>query len=157
MVRVGIAIYGISPGAALDHQAASLRPALSLRARVSLVKRVRAGDRISYGLRHRFEGDTTVATLPLGYADGVPRRLFANGGGVLLGGRRRPIVGVITMDQLMVDCGDDSVAIGDEAVLIGTQGGESISAGEWAERLDTIGYEVVCGISPRIDRHYTGA
>ena len=157
MVRAGIAIYGISPGAALDQQAASLRPALSLRARVSLVKRVRAGDRISYGLRHRFEGDTTVATLPLGYADGVPRRLFANGGGVLLGGRRRPIVGVITMDQLMVDCGDDSVAIGDEAVLIGTQGGESISAGEWAERLDTIGYEVVCGISPRIDRRYTGA
>ncbi len=155
MVRAGIAIYGISPGTALDQQAASLRPALSLRARVSFVKRVRAGDRISYGLRHRFEGDTTVATLPLGYADGVPRRLYANGGAVLIGGHRRPIVGVVTMDQLMVDCGDDSVAIGDEAVLIGTQGGESISVGEWAERLGTIGYEVVCGISPRIDRRYT--
>jgi len=157
MVRVGIAIYGISPGPALDRHSDALRPALSLRARVSHVKRVRAGDRISYGLRHRFEGDTTVATLPLGYADGVPRRLYAGGCEVLIGGRRRPIVGVVTMDQLMVDCSDDSVAIGDEAVLIGTQGGESISASEWADRLGTIGYEVVCGISPRVDRHYTGA
>jgi alanine racemase len=157
MVRIGIAIYGISPGAALDQQAAALRPALSLRARVSHVKRVRAGDRISYGLRHRFESDTTVATLPLGYADGVPRRLFAGGGEVLVGGRRRPIVGVVTMDHLMIDCGDDSIAIGDEAVLIGEQGGETISANEWADRLGTIGYEVVCGISSRIDRHYIEA
>ncbi|MEP7204115.1 MAG: alanine racemase [Ilumatobacteraceae bacterium] len=157
MVRVGIAIYGISPGAALDRQAAALHPALSLRARVSHVKRVRPGDRISYGMRHRFERDTTVATLPLGYADGVPRRLFAGGGEVLIGGRRRPIVGVVTMDQLMVDCGDDSVAIGDEAVLIGAQGAEAISTAEWADWLGAIGYEVVCGITPRVDRRYTGA
>jgi alanine racemase len=157
MVRAGIAIYGISPGAALDQQAAALRPALSLRARVAHVKRVRAGDRISYGLRHRFDGNTIVATLPLGYADGVPRRLFAAGGEVLVGGRRRPIVGMVTMDQLMVDCGADAVAIGDEAVLIGSQGGEAISASEWGERLGTIGYEVVCGISARIDRRYAPA
>jgi len=96
-----------------------------------------------------------VATLPLGYADGVPRRLFAGGGQVLIDGRRRPIVGVVTMDQTMVDCGDDAVAIGDEAVLIGTQGGDSISATDWADRLGTIGYEVVCGISGRVDRRYT--
>lgn len=151
MVRVGIAIYGISPGPALDQLAAALRPALSLRARVSHVKRVRAGDRISYGLKHRFDSDTTVATLPIGYADGVPRRLSAD---VLIGGRRRAIVGVVTMDQLMVDCGDDAVAIGDDAVLIGRQGDESISASEWADRLGTIGYEVVCGISARIERRY---
>ncbi len=157
MVRAGIAIYGISPGAALDHKAAALRPALSLRARVSHVKRVKAGDRISYGLRHRFDGSTIVATLPLGYADGVQRRLFAGGGQVLIGGRRRPIVGVVTMDQLMVDCGADAVSIGDEAVLIGSQGGESISASEWGDRAGTIGYEVVCGISARIDRRYKGA
>lgn len=157
MVRAGIAIYGISPGDALDRQAAVLRPALSLRARVSHVKRVRTGDRISYGLRHRFDGSTIVATLPLGYADGVPRRLFAGGGEVLIGGRRRPIVGVVTMDQLMVDCGADAVAIGDEAVLIGNQAGESISVSEWGDRLGTIGYEVVCGISARIDRRYTAA
>ena len=156
LVRPGIAIYGISPGAALDALAAALRPALSLRARVSHVKQVRAGDRISYGLRHRFEGITNVATLPLGYADGVPRRLFAAGGEVLIGGRRRPIVGVVTMDQLMVDCGLDAVALGDEAVLIGVQGDEAISAVEWADRLDTISYEVLCGISPRIDRRYSG-
>ena len=129
-------------------------PALSLRARVSHVKRVLAGDRISYGLRHRFERDSTVATLPLGYADGVPRRLYA-GGEVLIGGRRRPIVGVVTMDQLMVDCGDDAVAVGDEAVLIGRQGDESISAEQVADRLGTIGYEVVCGISARIERRHS--
>jgi alanine racemase len=157
MVRAGIAIYGISPGAALDHLTVGLRPALSLRSRVSHVKQVRAGDRISYGLRHRFEGNTIVATLPLGYADGVPRRLFAGGGEVLIGGRRHPIVGVVTMDQLMVDCGADSVAVGDEAVLIGRQGGEAISATEWGDRLGTIGYEVVCGISSRVDRYYTSA
>ncbi len=157
MVRAGIAIYGISPGAALDQLTAGLRPALSLRSRVSHVKQVRAGDRISYGLRHRFDGNTIVATLPLGYADGVPRRLFACGGDVLIGGRRRPIVGVVTMDQMMVDCGADSVTVGDEAVLIGRQGGEAISATEWADRLGTIGYEVVCGISSRIARHHTTA
>ena len=157
MVRPGISVYGISPSDALTQQAAALRPALALRARVSHVKQVRAGDRISYGLRHRFDSDTTVATLPLGYADGVPRRLFAGGGEVLIGGRRRPIVGVVTMDQLMVDCGTEKVAIGDEAVLIGSQGNESITANEWAERLGTIGYEVVCGISGRIERRYTGA
>jgi alanine racemase len=154
MVRIGIAMYGISPGPALDQHAAALRPALTLRARVSHVKKVRAGERISYGLKHRFEGNTTVATLPLGYADGVPRRLFAGGGEVLIGGHRRPIVGVVTMDQLMVDCGNADVALGDEAVLIGRQGGDSITAGEWADRLGTIGYEVVCGISDRIERRY---
>jgi alanine racemase len=76
---------------------------------------------------------------------------------VLIGGRRRPIVGVVTMDHLMVDCGTDEVAIGDEAVLIGNQGDESVTAEEWADRLGTIGYEVVCGISARIERRYTAA
>jgi alanine racemase len=157
MVRAGIALYGISPSAALDQRAGALRPALSLRARVSHVKQVGAGDRISYGLRHRFDRSTTVATLPLGYADGVPRRLFASGGQVLINGLRRPIVGVVTMDQLMVDCGTDAVAVGDEAVLIGEQGGELISAVDWADRLGTISYEVLCGISARIDRRYSVA
>jgi alanine racemase len=157
MVRAGIAVYGISPGAAFAHQAAALRPALSLHARVSHVKHVRSGDRISYGLRHKFDGNTIVATLPLGYADGVPRRLFDVGGEVLIGGRRRPVVGVVTMDQMMVDCGSDGVSLGDEAVLIGDQEGESITAVEWADRLGTIGYEVVCGISARIGRRYSAA
>jgi alanine racemase len=125
---------------------------------VSFVKRVAAGERISYGLRHRFAAESTVATLPLGYADGVPRRLSSTGGAVLIGGRRRPIVGVVTMDQLMVDCGDDAVAAGDEAVLIGRQGSEQITADEWADRLGTIAYEITCGISARVPRsHVDGA
>ena len=119
-----------------------------------MVKRVPAGERISYGLTHRFDRDATVATVPIGYADGVTRRLSATGGEVLIGGRRRHIVGTITMDQLMVDCGDDEVAVGDEVVLIGRQGDETITAEEWAERVDTIAYEVVCGIGPRVPRHY---
>jgi alanine racemase len=137
---------------AKDFSALGLRPALALKAHVAHVKRVHAGERISYGLRHTFTADTTVATLPLGYADGVPRRLHQVGGAVLVGGRRRPIVGVVTMDQLMVDCGDDAVAVGDEAVLLGEQGEERITAADWAEALDTIAYEVVCGISARVER-----
>ncbi len=152
LVRAGIATYGIVPGPGVAHVAGELRPAMALRARVSFVKRVPGGARISYGLRHRFGADTTVATLPLGYADGVPRRLSSTGGAVLIGGRRRPIVGVVTMDQLMVDCGDDPVAAGDEAVLIGRQGTEEVTAQEWASRLDTIAYEVTCGISARVPR-----
>ena len=152
LVRAGIAIYGISPGAGVDHLCAELRPAFSLHARVGHVKRVQAGERISYGLRHTFERDTTVATLPLGYADGVPRRLHAVGGTVLIGGHHRPIVGVVTMDQLMVDCSDDEVNVGDDAVLLGHQGAQSISPAEWATALDTIAYEIVCGISARVER-----
>lgn len=153
MVRSGIAVYGIAPSAALAGRV-DLRPALSLRAEVAMVKRVRAGEGVSYGLRHSFERDTTVATVPIGYADGVPRRLSFTGGEVLVGGRRRPIRGVVTMDQLMVDCGDDDVADGDEVVLIGRQGAEEITAQEWADRVDTIPYEIVCGIGPRVPRFY---
>lgn len=161
LVRTGIAIYGVSPGPGVDHLVGDLRPVMSLKARVSYVKRVAAGSAISYGWRHRFEADTTVATLPIGYADGVPRRLGTlpdrPGADVLIGGRRCPIVGVVTMDQLMVDVGDDAVAVGDEAVLIGEQGGERIRVEEWAQRLGTIGYEIVCGISKRIPRVELGA
>lgn len=153
MVRAGIGVYGLSPGPALA-DCVDLRPAMTLRSQVSMVKRVPAGEGISYGLRHVFDRESTVATVPVGYADGVTRRLGASGGEALVGGRRRPIVGTITMDQLMVDCGDDPVAVGDEVVLIGVQGDERIRAEEWAERLDTIAYEVVCGIGPRVPRRY---
>lgn len=157
LVRTGIAVYGISPGTGVDQAASALRPALSLHARVSHVRRVAAGEGISYGLRHRFERDTTVAVLPIGYADGVPRRLYATGGSVLIGGRPRSIVGVVTMDQLMVDMSDDPVAVGDPAVLLGRQGDAVITAADWAERLGTIGYEVVCGISQRVERRWIPA
>jgi alanine racemase len=152
LVRAGIATYGISPGIGVDQHAANLRPALSLHARASVVRRVAAGERISYGLKHRFTADTTVAVVPLGYADGVPRRSFERGVEVLLGGRRRRVVGVVTMDQFMIDVGDDDVAVGDEVVLIGAQGDGSVTATEWAERLETIAYEIVCGISARVPR-----
>ena len=153
-VRAGIAVYGVSPGPELDEMTAVLRPALTLKARVSFVKRLAQGDRVSYGLRHVIASAAWVATVPIGYADGVRRNLSGTGAAVLIGGRRRQIIGTITMDQLMVDCGDDDVACGDEVVLLGRQGTEEIRAEEWARTLGTIGYEVVCGIGARVPRRY---
>jgi alanine racemase len=154
IVRVGIAIYGIAPSNETEDVASRLRPAMSLHARVSHVQRLAAGEGVSYGLRSKLKKSANIATLPLGYADGVPRRLWSVGGEVLIGGKRCPIVGVVTMDQLMVDCGDFEVKIGDQAVLLGAQGSETISANEIAIRLETIGYEIVCGFSARVPRVY---
>jgi alanine racemase len=157
MARVGIALYGI-PGDAhtnsfgATHQL-DLRPVMSVHARVSHVQRVAAGQGVSYGLKRTMEQDSTVATLLLGYADGVPRGLWESGS-VLIGGIRRPFAGVVTMDQIMVNCTDDAVRIGDEVVLIGAQGSEVISANEWANKMGTIGYEIVCAISARMPRNY---
>lgn len=155
MVRCGIALYGIAPRPNMP-EADGLRPAMALKARVSFAKRVRAGEAVSYGLHHVCEEATVIATVPIGYFDGVPRRFGLVGGEVLIGGRRRPVVGAVTMDQLMVDCGDDDgVHVRDEVVLFGTQGDEEISAWEWAARLDTIAYEIVCGVSTqRVPRRY---
>ena len=150
MVRCGIGIYGLAPSATQLGQF-DLRPALRLETTVALTKRLRAGDRVSYGLRGEVDVDTTVATLPIGYADGVRRSLWRNGT-VLVGGKHRRILGVVTMDQLVIDCGDDAVSIGDEAVLIGKQGDAVISADDWARWLDTINYEIVCGITDRVGR-----
>ena len=128
LVRAGLAIYGYHPNPRCPSRA-DLRPVLSLEARVSHVKRLAAGERVSYGLRYALPADAVVATVPLGYADGVPRRLFETGGRVLVGGALRPIAGVVTMDQLMVDCGPDAdVHPGDEVVLIGRQGHLSVTA-----------------------------
>lgn len=155
LVRVGIGLYGIDPSPALAGRV-PLVPALSLHARVSHVKRVAAGEGISYGLRYRPERDTTIATVPLGYADGLPRRLGELGGTVLVGDRAVPIAGSVTMDQILVDCGDDRVEVGDEVVLLGRQGDVEVRAADWASTLGTIAYEVVCGISPRVPRRYVG-
>jgi alanine racemase len=153
LVRCGISLYGLAPAPSLAARCADLEPAMTLRAEVSYVKQVAAGERASYGLRYRFDRPSWVATVPIGYADGLPRRLGAVGGEVLVGGRRRPIAGTVTMDQILVDCGDDrSVAVGDEVVLIGRQGGQAIGAWEWASLTDTIAYEIVCGISGRVPR-----
>jgi alanine racemase len=156
MVRCGIAVYGIPPAPALRGML-DLRPALRLVSEVSFVKPVPAGEGVSYGLHQRTARDTVVATVPIGYADGLFRGLPLAGGEVLIHGRRHPMIGVVTMDQVMVDCGPavdagDEVRRGDEVVLLGEQGGERIEPDEWAVRLGTIAYEVVCAIGPRVER-----
>lgn len=155
LVRCGLGIYGYHPG--VDHPVdIALRPAMSLKAAVSYVRELDAGERLSYGLRYELGERSTVATVPIGYHDGVPRRLFDEGATVLVGGARRPIAGAVTMDQLMVDCGPGAaVKPGDEVVLIGHQGEERVTADEWAGLLGTISYEVLCGIGPRVPRVYT--
>ena len=130
----------------------ALRPVLSLRAQVTLVRRLDASERPSYGRLHALGERSTVATVPLGYADGVPRRYFTNGGTVLVGGRRRPLAGMVTMDQIVVDCGSEEVAVGDDVVLIGEQGDASLTASDWADVLGTIAHEVFCGIGARVPR-----
>jgi alanine racemase len=159
MVRCGIGLYGCLPGPAVTAAlaagaaGATLRPVLSLRARVVSVRTLEEGARPSYGRLRPLARRSVVATVPLGYADGVPRALFAKGYCVLIGGRRRPLAGMVTMDQIVVDCGDDtSVRPGDEVVLLGRQGDEEITADEWADLLGTISYEVLCGIGPRVPR-----
>lgn len=148
--RVGIATYGALEVAGLG---SDLEPVLSLKARVSHVQTLEAGEGVSYGLRRPLARRATVATIPIGYADGV-RRGWWEHGCVLIGGKRRSFAGVVTMDQVMVDCGEDAVRLADEAVLIGRQGVDSISASEWAGALGTISYEVLTGISPRVPRRY---
>jgi alanine racemase len=160
LVRCGIALYGLAPAAdGVEREPVPrLLPAMALKARVTYVKTVAAGERVSYGLRYRTESDTVVATVPLGYADGVTRSLSSAGGEVLLGGRRCPIAGTVTMDQILVDCGPGAdVSVGDDVVLLGSQGEERITAWDWAGRTGTIAYEVVCGISGRVPRYYLGA
>ncbi|HWF14990.1 MAG TPA: alanine racemase [Acidimicrobiales bacterium] len=159
MVRCGIGLYGYLPGVtvrrAFEEQAAgeTLRPAMALKARVVTTRELEAGERPSYGRLRPLAARSVVATVPIGYADGVPRSLFDAGYEVLIGGVRRPLAGAVTMDQIMVDCGDDtSVQSGDEVVLLGTQGDETITADDWADMLGTISYEVVCGVGPRMPR-----
>ncbi len=161
LVRVGVALYGVSPGAGLlAHPAhaeflARLRPAMALKARVSHVKQIQAGDGVAYGHRFVAEAPMWLATVPIGYADGVPRALGFHEGEVLIGGVRRPMLGVVTLDQIVV-AADETVQVGDGVILLGRQGTQEICAEEWADRGGTIGYEITCGISRRIARHHRG-
>jgi len=151
MARCGVAIYGLDPFQRdpADH---GLRPALSLRSHVADVKRFPAGASAGYGRRWKAPVDTWVGVIPLGYGDGV-RRALTNNADVLVGGRRHPLVGTVSMDNLTIDLGPETeVEPGDEAVLIGRQGDEEILAEEVARRLGTINYEVTCAISPRVPR-----
>lgn len=155
MVRLGIAMYGLLPGPGVEDFCQGLIPALSLKAKVSAVRWIEAGEAVSYGLRRPVTAATLIATVPLGYADGVPRVLGTTEVPVLLNGKPRIIAGTITMDQMMLDCGSDSsVMVGDEVVLIGRQGEHVVTADQWAQATGTIGYEIVCGLSSRIGRRY---
>jgi alanine racemase len=165
LVRCGIALYGVAPTPELADELAAttggqrLRPVLSLRTRVTFVRDLGSGERVSYGRRRPLPERSTVATAPIGYGDGVPRRLFDQGGEVLIRGIRRPLAGVVTMDQIVIDCGAVGTApveVDDEVVLLGTQGHEEITATEWADLLGTISYEVLCDIGPRVPRLLLG-
>ncbi|HEY8501699.1 MAG TPA: alanine racemase, partial [Solirubrobacterales bacterium] len=151
MARCGVAIYGLDPFQR-DPAEQELRPALSLCSYVADVKRFPAGASAGYGQRWRAPVDTWVGVIPLGYGDGV-RRGLTNNADVLVGGHRHPLVGTVSMDNVTIDLGPETtVRPGDEAVLIGRQGGEEILAEEVARRLETINYEVTCAISPRVPR-----
>jgi len=152
MARIGLGAYGLHP-CRHTRSRVDLRPAMRLVTHVSRVQRVEAGARPSYGRIKELAESSTVATAPVGYADGVPRGISRRGC-ALVGGRRRPLAGMVTMDQVVIDMGDAEVSVGDEVVLLGRQGDEEISADEWAEELGTISYEVVCSISPRVPRRY---
>lgn len=166
LVRCGISLYGYAPsfsvGAVLAAELErtgmeALRPALSWKAEVTLVREYAAGERISYGRVEPLPERSVVATVPLGYADGVPRGYFAAGGCVLIGGRRCPLAGTVTMDQILVSCGlGAKVRAGDVAVLIGSDGPEQVTAQDWAVGLGTISYEIVTRIGLRVPRVFKG-
>jgi alanine racemase len=150
-VRLGISIYGLSPFSDRDSGDLGLRPAMTLRAPVAAVRRVPAGHGVSYGYDYRTDRETTLALVPLGYADGVPRN--ASGWGpVSIDGARHRVAGRIAMDQFIVDVGDQPVRVGDEAVLFGDPTLGVPSAGEWADAASTINYEIVTRIGPRVPR-----
>ncbi|MEA2009686.1 MAG: alanine racemase [Actinomycetota bacterium] len=153
LARIGLGIYGLRPAPNTGRDL-GLRPAMRVISAVSFVQQLPAGARPSYGRARALERSSTVATVPLGYADGIPRRLSSLGGEVLIRGKRYPFAGTVTMDQVMIDLGDDPVEVGDEVVFIGTQGDEEVTATEWADLLSTINYEIVCQFGPRLPRRY---
>jgi alanine racemase len=154
MVRPGIAAYGLSPMPGTTARY-GLRPAMTLRGSVVVSKRVPAGQGVSYGHAYTTDRETTLALVPLGYADGIPRAA-SNRGPLLVGGRRRTIAGRVCMDQVVVDVGDDVVHPGDDVVLFGPGDRGEPTADDWAEVLDTINYEIVTRIGARVPRTYRG-
>jgi len=151
MVRCGIAIYGLQPSPDTE-RVLDLAPAMSVKARVTLVKRVGIGESVSYGFTWTATAPTVVATLPLGYADGI-HRVLSNEMSVLIGGKRCRQIGRVCMDQFMVEVPRDiTVARGDEAVIVGAQGPEHIRMESLAEQAGTINYEIACGFGLRLER-----
>ncbi len=157
MVRAGVALYGLDPFNQ-DAAARELEPALELLSYVSAVKPIAPGESAGYGRRFVATTPTHTATLPIGYGDGV-RRALTNNLDVLVRGARRPLVGTVSMDNVTLDVGSPpAAAVGDPAVLVGAQGHELIAVEEIAQRLDTINYEITCGLLPRVPRvhHHDG-
>jgi alanine racemase len=155
MVRCGIAVYGMDPFGE-DPAARALEPALELSSHVAEVKPCGVGESAGYGRRFVASRDTYLGVLPLGYGDGF-RRGLSNNADVLIAGRRYPLVGTVSMDNVTVDLGPDPAAEelrGAQAILIGGQGTERITAEEVAHRLDTIDYEITCALTPRVPRVY---
>ncbi len=153
LVRPGITIYGCKPDPLQDFPLA-LKPVVTLKAPVTKIKKVSAGTAISYGARYVTSAETHIATIPLGYGIGLPRKL-TGAGSVLIRGRRYAIAGTVTMDYIMADVGlNTDVCVGDEAVAIGCQGSECISPDEVAAKCGTIAYEILCGLSTRLDRYF---
>lgn len=153
MVRAGLGIYGLRPAPDIGPQL-PLQPAMRVISAVSFVRDLPQGARPSYGRRRPMPAAGKVVTVPIGYADGVYRRLSSVGGEVLIRGKRYPYAGTVTMDQIVVDVGNDAIEVGDEVVVMGAQGLGQVSAEQWAEWMDTINYEVVCNFGPRLPRHY---
>lgn len=151
--RIGLGTYGLHPVDA-TREIVDLQPAMRVVSHVSHVQDLTAGTRPSYGRTKPLTVDSRVVTVPIGYADGYPR-LLTRKGSALIGGVRFPLAGTVTMDQMMLAVGDADVAVGDEVVLMGSQGGEQITADDWAAELDTISYEIVCSIGPRVPRRYS--
>jgi len=153
LVRCGIAVYGCDPMND-DPAAHGLEPALELSSYVAAVKRAAPGESAGYGRRFIASADTWLATVPIGYGDGV-RRALTNNCEVLIAGRRYPLVGTVSMDNITVDvASEDAVAVGDRVTLIGADGAERVTAEELARRIGTINYEILCGISSRVPRVY---
>ena len=155
MVRPGVAVYGLDPLGG-DPAQYGLRPAMTVRARVALTKRVPAGTGVSYGHTHHTAAETTLALVPVGYADGVPRA-GGNRAPVLAGGVQRTIAGRVCMDQFVLEVGDDAIAPGDEVVLWGPGDAGEPTAQDWADVLDTIHYELVTRVGGRFTRVHTGS
>lgn len=154
MVRPGIAIYGVSPFAD-NSSPVELRPAMKLRVQLALVKHVHAGQGVSYGHTYVTESETTLALVPVGYGDGIPRHASGRGP-VLLNGKTHTVAGRVCMDQFVLDVGEAPAAAGDEAVIFGDPARGEPSAYDWAQAADTIGYEIVTRIGSRVPRCYRG-
>lgn len=153
LVRCGIAMYGCDP-MNVDPDTHGLEPALELSSYVAAVKRAASGESAGYGRRFIADAETWIATVPIGYGDGV-RRALTNNLDVLIGGRRYPLVGTVSMDNITVDvAAPDRVAVGDRVTIIGRDGDKRQTAEEIARRIGTINYEIVCGLSTRVPRAY---